>query len=155
MPKGEKQAIFKELPRGKWDNDIWKEVVKTQANKKIEFEMHRQYEERENEKLRLFQLSLRETHQRVKTAENKELRRREMEEFQRNLEKQKNNKYNLPFNTSSSRPGTALENVIETSSLISHYSGKAVLSNSLERNSSNQSVGSSPSVNNSGMNSFR
>jgi hypothetical protein len=154
MPKGEKQAIFKELPTGKWHNDIWKEVVKTQANKKLEFEMKRQYEQRENEKLRLFQQLLVEQHQRVKTAENKELRRIEMEEFQRNIEKQQNNKYNLALIPSSSRPGTGFDPaVIGSSSLVpQHVNG---LSSSLERNNSYRSVASFSSYTSSRVNSFR
>lgn len=106
----EKQAVFKELPPAKWHNDVWFEVVKLHSQKKINFQREREFQSREERKLKDFQQGLIEEQKQQQANLNKEMRKKEIEMYQQQLERQKNNKYNLAlYQQRQVQPSTNME----------------------------------------------
>lgn len=93
----EKQAVMKELPPAKWHNEIWFDVVNLRSQRKEEFEREKEFQAREEQKLKEFQATLLEGHKAQKLLENKEARQKELEKYQQELHRRKYNNYNLEY----------------------------------------------------------
>jgi ankyrin repeat protein len=92
-----KQVVIKELPPAKWHNEVWFEVVKMHSQRKDDNDKLKQYNEKEERKLKEFQEELQENSKLLKAQQNKEIRQKELEEYQKQLDKRKNNNYNLQW----------------------------------------------------------